>query len=304
MVESARSVRPLDDNAPVKLGRAGAWLGSIGLLPAAAERDAVRELERLGFGTIWFGESPSNKEALSHAALLLDATESVRVATGIASIWLRSPAAARNGALTLGEAHPGRFALGLGVSHAPLVSLLGREYARPLTAMREYLEAMDGIDYRATPPAVPVPRLLGALAPRMLELARDRADGAHPYLVTVEHTWQAREILGAGPLLAPEQGFVLETDPGRARLVAREHLAYYAGAENYRRSWLRLGFGEDEIGALSDRLVDALVAWGGPEAVAARVEEHLAAGADHVALQALGSEPVDQLRRLAPALGL
>jgi len=282
----------------------GAWLGSIGLQRAAVEREAVRELERLGYGTIWFGESPSNKEALSHAALLLDATERVRVATGIASIWLRSPAAAHNGALTLGEAHPGRFVLGLGVSHAPLVSLLGREYRRPLTAMREYLEAIDGFEYRATPPAEPVPRVLGALAPRMLELARDRADGAHPYLVTVEHTSRAREILGTGPLLAPEQGFVLETDPVRARTVAREHLAFYAQAENYRRSWLRLGFGEDEIDTLGDRLVDALVAWGEPEAVAARVEEHLAAGADHVALQALGPEPVDQLRRLGPALGL
>lgn len=282
----------------------GVWLGSLGLLPATAEREAVRGLEQLGYGTIWFGESPSNKEAFSHAALLLDATERVRVATGIASIWLRTPAAAHNGALTLGEAHPGRFVLGLGVSHAPLVALLGREYVRPLTAMREYLEAMDEIEYRPTPPAEPVPRLLGALAPRMLELARDGADGAHPYLVTVEHTRGARELLGAGPLLAPEQGFVLDADPARARAVAREHLAYYAGAENYRRSWLRLGFGEEEIDALSDRLVDALVAWGEPKAVAARVEEHLAGGADHVALQALGPEPAEQLRRLAPALGL
>ncbi len=288
----------------MELGRVGAWLGSIALLPAAAERDAVRELERLGYGTIWFGESPSNKEALSHAALLLDATERVRVATGIASIWLRTPVAARNGASTLGEAHPGRFVLGLGVSHAPLVSLLGREYGRPLTAMREYLEAMDGIEYRPTPPAGPS-RACSARSRRGCSRWPATAPtGRTPTSSRSSTRGRRREILGAGPLLAPEQGFVLETDPGRARAVAREHLSYYAAAENYRRSWLRLGFGEDEIDALSDRLVDALVAWGDPQTVAARVEEHLAAGADHVALQALGPEPVDQLRRLAPALGL
>jgi probable F420-dependent oxidoreductase len=287
----------------MNLGRFGVWLGSIGLLGAEAEHAAVRRLEAAGYGTIWFGESPFNKEALAHAALLLDATEQVVVATGIASIWLRSPASAANGASALAEARPGRFVLGLGVSHAPLVSFVGQDYRKPLTRMREYLDAMDAIPYAAALPAEPAPRVLGALAPRMLELARDRAQGAHPYLVTPEHTRQARAILGVGPLLAPEQAFVLERDPRRARAVARAHLEGYLTLPNYRNNWLRSGFGEFDLAeGGSDRLVDALVAWGDEDAVRQRFEEHLAAGADHVAFQALGDEPVSQLTRLASAL--
>jgi probable F420-dependent oxidoreductase len=287
----------------VTLGRLGVWLGSIALLGAGEERAAVRELEAAGYGTIWFGESPVNKEALAHAALLLDATERVTIATGIANIWLRTAASAANGAATLAEAHPGRFVLGLGVSHATAVGLLGEDYRKPLTRMREYLDAMDATRYTAAPPPEPPPRLLAALGPKMLELARDRTQGAHPYLVTPEHTRRAREILGTGPLLAPEQAFVLESDPERARAVGRRHLEYYLTLPNYRNNWLRTGFDEADVaGGGSDRLVDALVAWGDEDAVRQRVEEHVAAGADHVALQALGEEPVGQLTRLAPAL--
>jgi probable F420-dependent oxidoreductase len=286
------------------LGRVGVWLGSIGELPATEERAAVRELEAAGYGTIWFGESPFNKEALSHGALLLDATERVTVATGIASIWLRSPESAANGAATLAEAHPGRFVLGLGVSHAPLLTLIGQDYAKPLTRMREYLDAMDAGRFMAASPAEPAPRVLAALAPKMLELARDRAQGAHPYLVTPEHTSRARAILGDGPMLAPEQAFVLEADPDRARSVARGHLEIYLTLPNYRNNWLRSGFEESDLAeGGSDRLVDALVAWGDDDAVRDRLEEHIAAGADHVALQALGDDPVGQLTRLAPTLG-
>jgi probable F420-dependent oxidoreductase len=286
------------------LGRVGVWLGSVGLLPATEERAAVREIEAAGYETIWFGESPFNKEALSHAALLLDATERLTVATGIASIWLRSPESAANGAATLAEAHPGRFVLGLGVSHAPLLTLIGQDYAKPLTRMREYLDAMDASRFTAASPAEPAPRVLAALAPKMLELARDRAQGAHPYLVTPEHTRRARATLGDGPVLAPEQAFVLEADPDRARSVARGHLETYLELPNYRNNWLRSGFEESDLGeGGSDRLVDALVAWGDDAAVRGRVEDHFAAGADHVALQALGDDPVGQLTRLAPALG-
>jgi len=154
--------------------------------------------------------------------------------------------------------------------------------------------------YVAAAPAEPAPRVLGALAPKMLALARDRAQGAHPYLVTPEHTQQARDILGHGPVLAPEQAFVLETDAASARTVAREHLATYLPLPNYRDNWLRTGFDEDDLaGGGSDRLVDALVAWGHADVVAERVEEHLKAGADHVALQALGDDPVGQLTQLA-----
>jgi len=288
----------------VSLGRIGVWLGAIGALPAAEERSAVRELEALGYGTIWFGETPFSKEALSHAALILDATERVTVATGIASIWLRSPSSAASGAATLAEAHPGRFVLGLGVSHAPIVASIGHDYTKPLTRMREYLDAMDASRYTGPFPAEPAPRLLAALGPKMLELARDRAQGAHPYLVTPEHTVRARAILGVGPLLAPEQAFVLESDPMRARTVARDHLEVYLTLPNYAENWRRSGFDEADVAdGGSDRLVDALVAWGDESAVRERVEEHFAAGADHVALQALGEDPVGQLTRLAPALG-
>ena len=285
------------------LGRTGVWLGSIGLLPADEERVAARALEAAGYATLWFGESPLNKEALSHAALLLDATGHVTVATGIASIWLRSPTAAANGAATLAEAHPGRFVLGLGVSHAPTVAAIGQDYAKPLTRMRAYLDAMDEGRYIAAAPSDPAPRVLAALAPKMLALARDRARGAHPYLVTPDHTRGARAILGAEPLLAPEQAFVLESDPERARTVARAHLKTYLALPNYRDNWLRNGFADADLEqGGSDRLVDALVAWGDEAAVRARVDEHVAAGADHVALQALGDDPVGQLTRLAPEL--
>ena len=288
----------------MSLGRIGVWLGAIGALPAAEERSAVRELEALGYGTIWFGETPFSREALSHAALILDATERVTVATGIASIWLRSPSSAASGAATLAEAHPGRFVLGLGVSHAPIVASIGHDYTKPLTRMREYLDAMDASRYTGPVPAEPAPRLLAALGPKMLELARDRAQGAHPYLVTPEHTVRARAILGVGPLLAPEQAFVLESDPMRARTVARDHLEVYLTLPNYAENWRRSGFDEADVAdGGSDRLVDALVAWGDESAVRERVEEHFAAGADHVALQALGEDPVGQLTRLAPALG-
>jgi probable F420-dependent oxidoreductase len=287
----------------VNLGRIGVWLGGIGLLPADEERAAVRALEQAGYGAVWFGESPYNREAFSHAALLLDATERVSVATGIASIWLRAPASAANGAATLADAHPRRFVLGLGVSHAPLVAAVGELYDRPLTRVREYLEAMESTRYTAAAPAEPAPIVLAALGPKMLELARDRTQGAHPYLTTPEHTQRARAILGTGPMLAPEQGFVLERDPARAREIARGHLKGYLALPNYRDNWLRHGFDEADLAdGGSDRLVDALVAWGDEEAVVARVEEHLAAGADHVAVQALGEDLAGQLVRLAPAL--
>jgi probable F420-dependent oxidoreductase len=287
----------------VNLGRIGVWLGGIGLLPADEERAAVRALEQAGYGAVWFGESPYNREAFSHAALLLDATERVSVATGIASIWLRAPASAANGAATLADAHPRRFVLGLGVSHAPLVAAVGERYDRPLTRVREYLEAMESTRYTAAAPAEPAPIVLAALGPKMLELARDRTQGAHPYLTTPEHTQRARAILGTGPMLAPEQGFVLERDPARAREIARGHLKGYLALPNYRDNWLRHGFDEADLAdGGSDRLVDALVAWGDEEAVVARVEEHLAAGADHVAVQALGEDLAGQLVRLAPAL--
>ncbi len=288
-----------------RLGRVGVW-GALARESTAQERPAAAEIERFGYGALWFGEGPATKEAFAHAAVLLAATERIVVATGIANIYARDPTAMNNAGLTLTEAYPGRFVLGLGVSHLPLVQARGHDYGRPLGAMRAYLDAMERVKYAAPPPPEPPPRVLAALRRRMLELARDRTDGAHPYLVTPEHTARARAVLGAGPLLAPEQAVVVETDPARARAAGRHHLALYLTLPNYVNNFREMGFDDADLaGGGSDHLVDALVAWGDVETVADRVRQHHAAGADHVAIQAIATDPgraLDDLRVLAPAL--
>ncbi len=287
----------------MELGRVGVWLGGIALEPAAVERDAVRELEALGYGSAWFGESPFNREAFAHAATLLGQTERIVVATGIATIWARDAFAMANGTHALADAFPGRFLLGMGVSHRALAPLRQKEYVRPLSTMRDYLYAMDAAEYRLPPPAERAPIVIAALAPKMLALAAERTDGTHPYLATPEHTRVARAAVGPGKLVLPEQGVVLSTDPDVARAAAREHLHLYLTLENYVNNWRRLGFEEaDFADGGSDRLVDALVAWGDEQAIASRVQAHLDAGADHVVVQALGTDLLGQLRRLAPAL--
>jgi probable F420-dependent oxidoreductase len=288
-----------------RIGRVGVWLGSIGLTPAEEERAAIDRIERAGYGVAWFGEGPTNREALSHAGLLLAATERLVIATGIANIWARDAAAAINGANTLNEAYEERFLLGLGVSHAPIVNSRGHQYAKPLTAMRTYLEAIEAHTYSA-PAQHPSPVLLAALRPRMLELARERTAGAHPYFVPPAHTASARAILGPVPLLAPEQVVVLEPDPTRARELGRRHMASYLRLPNYVNNLRALGYeAADFADGGSERLVDAIVAWGDEDAIAARVHEHLDAGADHVAIQAYAETAgaaVAQLQQLAPAL--
>jgi probable F420-dependent oxidoreductase len=289
-----------------RIGRVGVWLGSIALEPAKEERAAIARIEHLGYGAAWFGEGPSNREALSHAALLLEASERLLIATGIANIWARDAASAINGANTLNEACDERFLLGLGVSHAPLVNSRGHNYAKPLTAMRTYLEAIDAHTYQAPAPAHPSPVLLAALRPKMLELAREGAAGAHPYFVPPSHTARARGILGPRPLLAPEQVVVLETDPTRAREIGRRHVASYLRLPNYVNNLRTLGYDDaDFADGGSEQLVDAIVAWGDEQAITGRVREHLDAGADHVAIQAYAessSAALGQLERLAPTL--
>jgi probable F420-dependent oxidoreductase len=202
----------------------------------------------------------------------------------------------------LSAAHPGRFLLGLGVSHGPFV---GEAYRKPVVAMIRYLDTLDGAD----PPVPPGQRILAALGPRMLRLALDRSAGAHPYLGTPEHTAWAREQLGPAALLAPELGVVLDTDPGRARSIARHHLAQYLALPNYLNNWRRLGFDDSDLmNGGSDRLVDALIAWGDEHAVVARIQAHQRAGADHLCVQVLSEEgdrggpPRLQWRRLAEAI--
>jgi len=293
----------------VELGRIGLWTFALDLQPMARAQEAAAELEELGYGALWLPEAVG-REPMVSSSLLLSATRRLVVATGIASIHARGAMAAAAAHKTLEEAFPGRFLLGLGVSHQPMVEgFLGKVYDKPLNTMRQYLDAMDSALFMAAGPATAPSRVLAALGPRMLELAAERTAGAHTYFVPVEHTPVARERLGPGALLCPEQAAVLSTDPAEARAVARQHMAVYLGLPNYTNNLRRLGFGDGDLaGGGSDRLVDAIVAWGSVEDVAARVRAHLDAGADHVAVQLLEADqralPMDGWRRLAQALSL
>ena len=289
-----------------RIGRVGAWLGALGWAPAAAARDAAATIDRLGYGALWISEGSTGKEAFTNAALLLGATGRIIVATGVANVWARDPVAMNAAANALAEAFPDRFVLGMGISHAAQVDDRGHRYGRPLAAMRDYLSALDAARYEGPRPARAVPRVLGALRRRMLQLARDRTAGAHCYLATPEHTALAREVLGAGPILAPQQAVLLSTDATAARALGRRHLSFYLALPNYVNHLKELGYGDRDVsGGGSDRLVDALVAWGDVDAVRERVAAHLAAGADHVAVQPIGAGRVlglEQLAELAPAL--
>jgi probable F420-dependent oxidoreductase len=287
-------------------GPVGLWTAALDAVEPSAVREVVGALDEQGWDALWFGEA-YGREAFSAAQLYLSAGRRMAVATCIASIYGRDAVAASSAARLLADLFPGRFVLGLGVSHAPLVERMrGHSYGRPLLAMTEYLDAMDAAPWFAAGGSQPAPRVLAALGPRMLELARDRTAGAHPYLVTPEHTAQARAVLGPGPLLAVEQAVVLSHDPDVVRARAHWHLEIYTGLPSYRASWVRQGFAdEDVVRGGSDRLKAAMVV-GGEQAVVRRVREHLDAGADHVCLQVLGQDaftvPVDDWTRLAPVL--
>lgn len=289
-----------------RLGPVGVWLGALSGVSATAAREAAAEVESLGYGSLWVADSPVSKEPFVHASLLLAATRHLVVGTGIANVWGRDATATNAAALTLGEAFPGRFVLGLGVSHSPSVEQRGHRYERPLMKMRSYLDELATATYHAARSDEPVPTVLAALRPKMLELARDRTDGAHPYFVPPTHTVGAREILGPGPLLLPEQAVLLESDPTKARELARAHTHRYLRLPNYVNNLRALGFGEDDLReGGSDRLVDAIVAWGDVDQIRARVREHLDAGADSVLIQPLpadGGLGLVELRALAPAL--
>ena len=289
-----------------QLGRVGLWTRHLDLQPAERVRSTVAELEELGWGSLWSWEV-FGREALTNAGLLLSATRRMVVGTGIASIWARDPVAMAAAQRTLAEAYPDRFVLGIGVSHAPIVDARGHRYDRPLEAMRAYLDAMDAAPWQGPPLAEAPVRVLAALGPRMLELAAERSAGALLYNNPPEATAAARSVVGAGPLLATEQAVVVEDDPAEARRIGREFIAFYLTLPNYVRAWERAGFGpEERADGGSDRLVDAVVAWGSPEAIAERVRAHLDAGADHVCLQVLESDPnalpLAGWRALAPAL--
>jgi probable F420-dependent oxidoreductase len=298
MTERLTSVRE-------RLGPVGVWLASLRPAPVEEERQAARQIEALGYGSIWCGEAIGGKEAFAHQSLLLAATDRIMTGTGIANVWARHAATMQGGAATVGAAYPGRFMLGVGVSHAPMVERSGQTYQSPLAYMAQYLDDMDTAAADAPATEVPVLRVLAALRPQMLGLARDRADGAHPYFVPASHTPIARQALGPDKLLIPEQAVFLTTDRDEGRRVARAHVAFYLKLPNYVNNLKSLGYGDEDLsGDGSDRLLDAVVAWGNESDIAKRVTEHLDGGADHVLLQPLGplDQAVRQLEALAPAV--
>lgn len=290
------------------LGRVGVWSWALQRLGAGDAGDALRRMDQLGYRACWIPETVANKEVMSQSAILLAASERIILGSGIANIHARDPMAMANGARALGEAFPGRFVLGIGVSHAPSVARRGGRYGPPIETMRAYLDAMAAADYGAPMPEPPVPLVLAALGPRMLELAAERADGAHPYFVPVEHTAFARRILGPDSCLIVEQTAVLARDAQTGRRIARAFARGYLALPNYANNLRRLGWTEDDLaGDGSDRLIDALIAWGDAAAIAERVRAHLDAGADHVCIQLRGesiSDPMlDGLAELLETLG-
>jgi probable F420-dependent oxidoreductase len=284
------------------LGRVGVWSRELRFHEdRAAAADAAAELEELGYGALWIPDVGG--DVLGAASEVLGATRRVPLATGILNIWMHDAGEVTEGVAALDAAHGERFVLGLGASHAAVVDAdaPGR-YGRPYSKMVSYLDALD-----ADPEPLPASRrILAALGPRMLELARERSGGAHPYLVTPEHTRLARRLLGSERLLAPELSVLLEPDPAAALERAREFVVHYLALPNYVNNFLRLGFEPADVAVPgSDRLVSALVASGNEEAIAARVAEHHEAGADHVAIHVVGAGetlPREAWRALAPAL--
>jgi probable F420-dependent oxidoreductase len=276
----------------MQLGRLGLWTFQLDLQPSARARDAVGELEELGFGAVWVPEAVG-REPFANVTMLLSGGTKIVVGTGIASIHARTAMTMQAGWKTVSEAFPGRFLLGLGVSHQPAVEgFHGASYDKPYSTMVNYLDAMDRGLYFAAPPSEPPQRVLAALGPKMLKLSAERGLGAHPYFVPVEHTAVAREALGADALLAPEQAVVFETDPIKAREIARRHMATYLGLPNYTNNLKRLGWTDADLAdGGTDALVDAIVAWGSLDTIADRVKAHVAAGADHVCVQVLPADP-------------
>lgn len=277
----------------------GIWSGELRYGDAAAAAAAATELDELGFTALWIPDVGG--DVFGSIENLLGATTRTTIATGILNLWMHTADETAREHARLVAARGDRLLLGLGVSHAPLIDMAeaGR-YRQPLARMREYLDGLDA----ATPALAPADRCLAALGPKMLELARTRSAGAHPYLVTPEHTAIARAALGADALLAPEQAVALTTDAATARALARAHLAMYLSLPNYANNWKRLGFTDDDIAdGGSDRLVDALVAWGSDDAIAARIQAHRDAGAQHVCVQVLHADPsgppLGEWRRLA-----
>lgn len=298
----------MDAEARPLLGERGVWIRT-NAMTAPETAVLARRVEALGYGAFWHPEI-LGRNAFVQAGWLLAQTSRLHVATGIANLFLREPYAVKTAALTLGEQSGGRFVLGLGISHAPFVErVLERPYEKPVAALERSLDGMEGIVYDAPRPERDPPVVLAALGPHLLALAARRAAGSHSYMTTPEHTAFARERLGPEPWLCVEQKVLLLREPSEARRVAREACAFYLRLPHYRKSVRRMGFDErDLVGDGSDRLIDALVAWGDAAALERRVRAHLDAGASHVCIQPVhpegGTRPDPRaLEVLAPGAG-
>ena len=283
-------------------GTVGIWAGSLSVQPAGVQREVATEIERLGYGTLWYGEA-LGRETFVQAAIFLSATTRLVVASGIANIWARDPIAMAAGGRSIAEAWPNRFLLGLGVSHAPMVAQRGHTYESPVNAMRRYLQRMEEAAWRGPDAPLP-PIVLAALGPRMVALARELAAGAYPYFTTTEHIASIREQLGPEPFLAADLPVVLANDRASARAIGDQHTSRYLRTDNYRNNLLRLGWSEEEVqDAGSDDLFDAIVAWGDRDQVAKRVRAVFDAGADQVVLNLVTADPktpyLEELRILA-----
>jgi probable F420-dependent oxidoreductase len=284
-------------------GRLGLFAGPLNSQPTETQREFIREVERLGYGTLWYGEALA-QEAFARGAIYLAATERLVIASGIANIWARDAAAMANGGRTLAEAWPGRFILGIGVSHAPLVRMRGHDYEKPYSAMREYLGAMAAAPWRGPEVELP-PIVLAALGPKMVGLAGEHTAGAYPYFSTAEHIREVRSILGPEPFLAADLPVVLARDQAAARTIGDRHLAFYLGSANYRNNLLRIGWSVADLQPPgSDALFEAIVAWGDLDRIGGKVRERFEAGADQVVLNIVPADPsalpLVELRQLAP----
>ena len=283
----------------MNLKKIGVWAALDGLSAAEAAAFAKR-VEGWGYGALWMPEA-AGREVLSAAAWLLANTTTLVIASGIANIYARDALAAASAQKGLNEQSGGRFLLGLGVSHMPLVKdLRQHEYGKPVPTMRAYLQAMAAAPYKSIPPLSPPKTVLAALGPKMLELAAELADGAHPYNVPPQHTRDARSIMGKDKFLCVEQAVLLESDAAQARAIGRKFLSLYLGLPNYVNNWRRLGLTDSDFAAGgSDRLIDTVIAWGDEKAIRRRLEEHWQAGADHICVQPIGATHLPDERVLS-----
>jgi probable F420-dependent oxidoreductase len=296
----------INDVVRSRLGQVGVWLGGPehSLDTAAAERQALKRLDAMPtYGSVWTGETVGGKDIYAHLSIWLAATQRLTMGCGIANVWARAPEDAQAAGATLAEAYPGRFVNGIGIGHRMQADQVRGDYRSPLSTMRDYLGRMAAEASGSQIAAPPYPTVIGAVGPKMLDLAAELADGAHPYFVPPEHTAMARQRLGAEPLLIPEQS-VLVNPSERSLAAYRDRLAIGTQIPQYRAALLRSGLTDHDLDTVSERFLNAVGVAGSPDTVASRIIEHLDAGADHVLVSAFGDldSVIDQLQQLAPAL--